>query len=72
MKYTRRYFINSSIALYGAASPLIFGQAYVIFTAIKSATIRGPNLMIKGQLGFGLTTIPLAAEPLTFPPQIPP
>jgi hypothetical protein len=35
-KYTRRHFINSSFALYGAASPLILGQAHVIFAAIKS------------------------------------
>jgi hypothetical protein len=62
MKYTRRYFINLSIDLYGAASSLILGQAHVIFAAIKSATLRSPNLMRKGMLGFCSTTIPMAGR----------
>jgi hypothetical protein len=62
MKYSRRYFINSSIALYGVASPLILGQAHVIFAAIKSATFRSPNLRRKGLLGFGSTAIPMAGR----------
>jgi hypothetical protein len=60
MKYTRRYFINLSIALYGAGSLLILGQAHTIFAAIKSTIFRSPNLMRKGLLGFGSTAIPMA------------
>jgi hypothetical protein len=55
MKYTRRYFINSSIA-----SPLILDQAHVIFAAIKLATFRSLNLRRKGKLGFGSNAIPMA------------
>jgi hypothetical protein len=61
-KNTRRYLINSSITLYGVASPLILGQAHVIFTAIKSATYRSPNLRRKGLLGVGSTAIPMAGR----------
>jgi hypothetical protein len=43
MKYTKRYFINSSIDKYGAASPLFLGQAHVIFAANKITTFRNPN-----------------------------
>jgi hypothetical protein len=32
-KYTKRYFINSSINKYGAVSPLFLGQAHVVFAA---------------------------------------
>jgi hypothetical protein len=39
MKYTKSYFINSSINKYGAASPLFLGQAHVVFAANKIATL---------------------------------
>jgi hypothetical protein len=46
-KYTKIYFINSSIDKYGAASPLFLGQAHVIFAANKIATFRSPDLRRK-------------------------
>jgi hypothetical protein len=48
MKYTKSYFINSSIDKYGAVSLLFLGHAHVIFAANKIATFRSPNLRRKG------------------------
>jgi hypothetical protein len=72
MKYTRIYFINSYIERYGAASPIFLGQAHVIFAAIKTTTLRSPNLRKKGMLGLDCPPYPWLAAPLPFPPQIPP
>jgi hypothetical protein len=65
-KYTKSYFINSSIDKYGAASLLFLGQAHVIFAANKTATFRSLNLRRKGLLGFCSTTIPMAGRTPTF------
>jgi hypothetical protein len=61
-KYTKSYFVNLSIDKYGAASPLVLGQAHVIFVANKTTTFRSPNLRRKGLLGFRSTTIPMVGR----------
>ena len=65
-KYRVFHFIISSIACYGAASPLVLGQAHVIFAGIKSANFQSPYWRGKGLLGFGSATICMAGRNSTF------